>query len=146
LAGCANLGNGKIDSPISTYEAGWVFVTFDIATKPFQPEEVAEVTGAIYALAKIDYANPTGMLDVFVREEIERLYPDSTPAFHDAMFGLYTMGKLRIQFEIKKNPDIPRLEILDEFKRGVNDALLMYETTEQPAEEDLTSILEAMEE
>lgn len=147
MFGCGTIGNGKLDSPITAYDAGWMFVSFDIATKPFQPTEVVRVTDVVYDLAQIDYANPTGLLDEFVKNEIERLYPDQTAEFRQMVFNIYQMGKLRIEFQIRQNPDIPRLKILDDFKQGISDALMMYNgsTTSKADIDELINDMEAVE-
>lgn len=142
-SGCANFGNGKLDVPVVTpYEAGWAFVTFDVVAEPFMSDRANAVADSIYALLALNYDQPEALLDEYVRGRIDELYVGASPEFRGAVFNLYLMGKRRVQFQIGQTPNIPSSKVLDEFRRGVNDALTML----KPAPpEDLTAILEAME-
>ena len=126
--GCSTLFNGKID----TYDAGVNLVLIDKAFSPFVPEQYQTALDSAIELLTIDYNQPEDMLDDYVKKEIARIYADDTQEFRDAMFGLYQAAKIKVRLQIKYYPDLPKVEIIDEFKRGVNDALKMYEPEPQP--------------
>jgi len=122
-AGCALFhGNDGLGAP---YQAGYDFVLLDTITEPFQPEEVGFVIDQVYAAAEIGLGTE-GLPDEVVRAEIDRLYADSTPEARQAIFNIYKAVLARITNQIGANPDLPKPEVLNEFFRGVRDALAVY--------------------
>lgn len=124
LFGCGTLGNGKLDLPVSTYEAGRLFVFADVITQPILPDEVRPVIDSVYALANANLG--PDMLDGLVVDEIARAYPDATPEFRAVLFATYDALKARLDFQIAAHPEIPSPELMAEFFRGVRDAEKVY--------------------
>lgn len=145
LTGCANFGNRKIDSPIDAYTAGRLLVTVDLAFKPFLPNEYQKVMDSAFALVSIDYDQPAGSLDSYVRGQLDVIYEGETPEFKAAMYNLYLMAKARVKYRIDVNPNIPQPDIIIQFKAGVRDALEMYSAAPQGADTDLTTLFDQME-
>lgn len=129
LFGCGTLGNGKIDSPVTPYQAGRLFVFADVVTQPIQPDEVRPVVEAVYALAAANLGE--GMLDGIVVDEIDRAYPDASPEFRAVLFNVYDALKARLDFHLAANPEIPSPQVMEEFFRGVRDAEAVYRTGKQ---------------
>ena len=124
LFGCGTIGNGKIDSPVTPYQAGRLFVFADVVTQPIQPAEVGPTIDAVYSLANANLG--AGMLDGIMVDEIARAYPDATPEFRAVLFNVYDALKARLDFHLAANPDIPSPKVLEEFFRGVRDAEAVY--------------------
>lgn len=128
LHGCGTFGNGKLDNPLvaTPYQAGRTFVFLDVVTEPIQPEEVKAVTAQVYALAKLNVTGAETLADDFIEAEIAGLYPDATPEFRQVLFNLYDKLTIRLLSQIDGNVELPRVEVLSEFNRGINDALALY--------------------
>lgn len=131
ISGCSTWGNGKVDVPFaeSPYQAGRTFVFIDTITEPFQPAEVAAAIDQVYALATVNL-DAEDMVDALVRAEIDNMYRGSTPEARAMIFTVYKAVFHRIEYQIKINPDIPRIEVLHEFFLGVEDALAIYQPKE----------------
>lgn len=122
IAGCMS----PISSHVSPYKAGRLFVVADLITEPVQPKEVAEVVDQVYALAKVDFGAQELMADELIKAQIEELYPDTTPEFRQMIFNVYSVIKIRLADQIQTNVDIPDVQVISEFMRGVSDATKLY--------------------
>ena len=129
--GCATWGNGKVDVPFaeSPYQAGRTFVFIDTISEPFQHAEVAAAIDQVYALATVNL-DAEDMVDELVRAEIDNMYRSSTPEAREMIFTVYKAVFHRIEYQIKINPDIPRIEVLHDFFRGIEHALMIYQPKE----------------
>ncbi len=146
LSGCGTFGNGQVDNPlgITPYKAGRIFVFTDVVTKPIQPDEVKEAVDVVYAVAVNNVLN-TDMADETVRSIIAQRYPDATPEFREVLFNLYKTMTIRMLAQINANPKIPNIEVIDEFNRGIRDALALYNPSALPPSNDLGALLDSME-
>lgn len=128
LSGCSTLGNGKIDVPIvgTPYQAGRTFVFVDTVTEPFQPAEVALVIDQVYALAQVNL-DADSLLDEVVRNQIDQTYADAPPETRALIYNVYGALRARLDYQVSLNPDLPKLEVLSEFNRGIRDALAVYQ-------------------
>jgi hypothetical protein len=127
LTGCGTFGNGKLDNPLvaTPYQAGRTFVFVDVVTSPVQPQEVQVVVNQVYAIAQNRYLDGS-LTDDLIKAQIAQLYPDATPEFRQVMFNLYSALTARILNQAELNPDLPDIEVLSEFNRGIRDALELY--------------------
>lgn len=125
VGGCATMKSwfGFDDSP---YQAGRTLVFTDTVTEAYQPPEVAAAIDQIYAIASMNL-EATSLVDEVVNAEIDKLMEDSTAEARAMVFTVYKglFDKLHRQIEI--NPDLPDIEVLNEFFRGINDALAIYQ-------------------
>lgn len=138
VAGCSTWGNGKVDLPLANtpYQAGRTFVFVDTITEPFQHEELAEVIDQVYALAMINLDEVgESTLDEIVRAQIEEVYSESTPATQNMIFEVYKAVFARITYQVEINPDLPDIEVLKEFNRGIVDALAIYQPKTDQSDE-----------
>lgn len=146
FAGCGTIGNGQLDNPlgITPYKAGRIFVFTDVVTKPIQPEEVKEAVDVVYTVAVNNVIN-TDMADETVQTIIAQRYPDATPEFRAVLFNLYKTMTIRMLAQINANPKIPDIEVIDDFNRGIRDALALYNPGALPPPDDLGELLDSME-
>jgi hypothetical protein len=130
--GCSTLGNGSVDIPVvgTPYQAGRTFVFVDTVTASYQPDEVAAVIDEVYVIASMNLTADS-LLDEFVEKQIESTFADSTPQARALIFNVYSALKARLDYQIDLNPELPPLDVLTEFNRGITDALAIY----QPASE-----------
>lgn len=123
VSGCGIFGNGKIDV-VTPYEAGRIFVFMDVVTEPIQPDELKIVTGQVYALAKLNVTSD--FTDELVKQQIAELYPDATEEFRAVLFNLYDALTIKLTAQLDAHAELPKIEVLSEFNRGINDALALY--------------------
>lgn len=125
-SGCGTLGNGRLDNPLlaTPYQAGRTFVFVDVVTEPVQPAEVQAVVNQVYSLAQRNLG--VDMLDNIVLAQIQAAYPDATPEFHQVVLNLYQALTARITEQLRINTDLPERQVLDDFNRGIRDALKLY--------------------
>lgn len=130
-AGCSTWGNGKLDNPLTStpYQSGRTFVVVDLLTEDIQPKEMATVIDQVYALAKVDFTAEI-LSDELVKNQIDEMYPDSSVEFRQLIFNAYGILKIRLASEVEARVDIPDIEVVSEFFRGVNDALELYRPQE----------------
>lgn len=128
LSGCAMFGQ---KGPITgdPYQAGRLFVFVDTVTEPFQPEEVSAVIDQVYAIANMNLET-LDLGDAFVKAQIDQIYADSTPETRETLFNVYKAMVARLEYQIELNPDLPSIAVLDEFNRGIRDALAIYQSKE----------------
>ena len=127
--GCSTFGNGQIDVPLvgTPYQAGRTFVFVDTVSQPFQPAEVDGVIDQVYALAKTNL-DAEDLLDEVVQAQIDAAYADATEETRALIYNVYAAVMDRITYQISLNTDLPELDVLSEFFRGVNDALAIYQS------------------
>lgn len=130
--GCSTLGNGEIDIPLvdSPYQAGRTFVFIDTITEPFQPAELALAIDQVYALANANFETES-FVDAIVQAQIDEMYADSTDESRAMIFAMYKAVFARIEFQVESNPELPEIEVIDQFFNGVRDALAVYQPTEE---------------
>lgn len=126
ITGCA-LFTGK--SIVSPYEAGRIFVFADTTVKSIEPAEVKTAVGVVYGIAKADL-DAENITDELVQAQIEAQFPDATPEYRAVLFALYRNLTLKITDQIGVHSDLPKLTVIDEFNRGIRDALELYQPTE----------------
>jgi hypothetical protein len=126
IQGCSTWGNGKIDLPVDAYQAGRTFVFVDTITQPYQPSEMKAAIHQIYAIASVNIEADV-LLDEVVKQEIAKMYPDTSKEGKEMIFNVYKAMFHRIVFQIEKNPNIPKAKVLEEFFKGVRDALEVYQ-------------------
>ena len=157
LTGCSTWFNGKIDNPLigTPYQAGRTFVFLDVVTKPIQPEEMQRAIDIVYTVAVNNLIN-FDLTDETVKQIIAQRYPDATPEFRAVLFNLYKNMTIRLLSQVNANPNLPSSEIIEEFNRGIKDALALYNPSVLPgdglitgpapySDEDLTALLNTME-
>lgn len=124
LTGCA-LFKGVTNSGPSVYEAGYAVVEFDMITKPFQLTEVREIVNTLYLIAQ-GHLEAGTLTDEIMRDAIARAFEGRPPEEMQAILSLYIVAKNRLLRQIDIHPDLSRLELLNEFFRGINAARAVY--------------------
>ena len=122
ISGCSTWFGGD---EASAYDSGYEVVELYVVARPFIEAEHRAVIGGFYDLA-VNTPDLVSLTDDLLMGEIAALFDDASPEELTSVLVVYQKAKRRLLEQIDLNPELPRDELLDEFFRGISDAVAFY--------------------